>query len=228
MADDTDPERQEPDLPPQTKLTATKQLWAKAGKFLTGAEGRRGEDRLPPGQHLVRDWPVLDLGVQPTVRLGHWRLDSFGAVERDRSWDWNGFSALQQEDRLVDIHCVTSWSRYDNRFTGVPTRSFLDAAAPLASARFVVLHSADGYTTNVSLEDFAAEDALLAHRFGGEPLSREHGGPLRLVLPHLYFWKSAKWLQRIEFLAEDRPGFWEVRGYHNRGDPFAEERYSAG
>ena len=121
---------------------------------------------------------------------------------------------------MSDIHCVTTWSRYDNQWEGLATRDLLDACRPRDEARFVVLHSHDGYTTNLALEDFAAEDALLAHSWSGAPLEQEHGGPVRLVVPHLYFWKSAKWLQSIEFLAEDAPGYWEVRGYHNRGDPW--------
>ena len=136
------------------------------------------------------------------------------------------FSAQPQSRFVSDIHCVTTWSRYDNRWEGLSTRDLLDACRPRAEARFVVLHSHDGYTTNLALEDFAAEDALLAHSWSDAPLEAEHGGPVRLVVPHLYFWKSAKWLQSIELLAEDAPGYWEVRGYHNRGDPWKEERYS--
>ena len=124
---------------------------------------------------------------------------------------------------MSDIHCVTTWSRYDNQWEGLATRDLLDACRPRDEARFVVLHSHDGYTTNLALEDFAAEDALLAHSWSGQPLEQEHGGPVRLVVPHLYFWKSAKWLQSIEFLEHDAPGYWEVRGYHNRGDPWAEQ-----
>ncbi len=121
---------------------------------------------------------------------------------------------------------MTTWSRYDNHWEGLSTRDLLDACQPRDEGRHVVLHSHDGYTTNLALDDFAAEDALLAHSWSGMPLEQEHGGPVRLVVPHLYFWKSAKWLQSIEFLAEDAPGYWEVRGYHNRGDPWTEQRYS--
>ena len=128
---------------------------------------------------------------------------------------------------MSDIHCVTTWSRYDNQWEGLATRDLLDACRPREEARFVVLHCHDGYTTNLALEDFAAEDAILVHSWSGAPLEQEHGGPVRLVVPHLYFWKSAKWLQSIEFRAEDAPGYWEVRGYHNRGDPWQEQRYSA-
>ena len=209
-----------------SKLTRTKQRWAQEGRFLTGRQARPDTDRLPPGQHLTQDWPVLDLGMHPDIPASHWRLEVFGAVEKPMLWDWAGFQALPQTRAVSDIHCVTTWSRYDNAWQGLATRDLLMACQPREDARFVVLHSYDGYTTNLALEDFAAEDALLAHRWSGEPVDFDHGGPVRLVVPHLYFWKSAKWLQAIEFLTEDKPGYWEVRGYHNRGDPWKEERYS--
>ena len=140
--------------------------------------------------------------------------------------DWQAFAALPQTSRISDIHCVTTWSRYDNHWDGVSTHDFLDAVAPRLEAKHLLLVSNDGYTTNVGLDDFASPDAIIAHSWEGEPLTLEHGGPVRLVLPHLYFWKSAKWLRRIDFVARDQPGFWELRGYHNRGDPWKEERYS--
>jgi DMSO/TMAO reductase YedYZ molybdopterin-dependent catalytic subunit len=211
---------------PESKLTTTKQRWAREGRFLTGRTTRPEAERLPPGQHLVKDWPVLDLGVQPTIARDRWQLDFFGAIEQPVVWDWAAFQAQTQSRETSDIHCVTSWSRYDNAWDGVSTADVLAAVAPNADARFVVLHSYDGYTTNLPLEDFAARDSILAHSWQGTPLTLEHGGPVRLVVPHLYFWKSAKWIQRIEFLTEDQPSFWETRGYHNRGDPWAEQRYS--
>jgi DMSO/TMAO reductase YedYZ molybdopterin-dependent catalytic subunit len=210
----------------ETKLTTTKQRWAREGRFLTGRTARPQAERLPPGQHLVKDWPVLDLGTHPAIAREHWQLDIFGAVEHPLVWNWSAFSALPQSKEVSDIHCVTTWSRYDNAWEGVATLDVLAAAMPKADARFVVLHSYDGYTTNLSLEDFAAHDAILAHSWQRQPLAVEHGGPVRLVVPRLYFWKSAKWLQRIEVLTGDRPGFWETRGYHNRGDPWKEQRYS--
>lgn len=215
-----------PDAGAPTKLTTTKQRWAQEGRFLTGHKARPEAERLPPGQHVVTDWPVLDLGMHPDIPASRWRLEVFGAVEQPILWDWAGFQALPQTRAVSDIHCVTTWSRYDNAWDGVLTRDLLRAVAPRPDARHVVLQSYDGYTTNLPLEDFAAEGALLAHSWQGAPLAQVHGGPLRLVVPHLYFWKSAKWLQRIEFRTDDRPGFWEVRGYHNRGDPWAEQRYS--
>jgi DMSO/TMAO reductase YedYZ molybdopterin-dependent catalytic subunit len=211
---------------PETKLTRTKQRWAQEGRFITGKPLRPEGERLPPGQHLVNDWPVLDLGLQPQVLRERWTLDVDGLVDRPAHWDWSAFAALPQSSFVSDIHCVTTWSRYDNRWEGVSTHDLLDAVAPRDEARFVVLHSYDGYTTNVSLEDFAAPDALLATTWEGKPISREHGGPVRLVIPKLYFWKSAKWIKRIEFTPQDKPGFWEVRGYHNHADPWLEERYS--
>ncbi|AWM06410.1 sulfite oxidase-like oxidoreductase [Bradyrhizobium symbiodeficiens] len=217
MADET---------PSDSKLTRTKEKWAREGRFLTGKITRPEDQRLPPGQHLTKDWPVLDLGVVPPVSRDRWRLDVYGAVESPVFWTFVEFTAQKQARFTSDIHCVTTWSRYDNEWEGLATRELLAACQPREDARFVTLHSHDGYTTNLALEDFAAEDALLAHSWSGKPLTEEHGGPVRLVVPHLYFWKSAKWLQSIEFLTEDAPGFWEVRGYHNRGDPWAEQRYS--
>jgi DMSO/TMAO reductase YedYZ molybdopterin-dependent catalytic subunit len=220
MADEAEP-------PPDSKLTRSKQRWAQEGRFLTGKTARPEEQRLPPGQHLTRDWPTLDLGLTPEISHQRWQLDVYGAVENPVFWSFAEFLARAQTPITSDIHCVTTWSRYDNQWVGLPTRDLLAACQPREDARFVVLHSYDGYTTNLPLEDFAAEDALLAHSWSGKPLTSEHGGPVRLVVPHLYFWKSAKWLQAIEFLQADAPGYWEVRGYHNRGDPWREQRYDS-
>jgi DMSO/TMAO reductase YedYZ molybdopterin-dependent catalytic subunit len=219
MSDENEP-------PGESKLTRSKRRWAREGKFLTGKTFRPAEQRLPPGQHLTKDWPTLDLGVTPNITRERWRLDIYGAVENPIFWDFAQFTAQPQTEFISDIHCVTTWSRYDNRWEGLATRDLLAACRPREAAGFVVLHSYDGYTTNLALEDFATEDALLAHSWSGAPLEQEHGGPVRLVVPHLYFWKSAKWLKAIKFLERDAPGYWEVRGYHNRGDPWAEQRYS--
>jgi DMSO/TMAO reductase YedYZ molybdopterin-dependent catalytic subunit len=212
--------------PPPSKLTRTKERWAREGRFLTGKIARPEAQRLPPGQHLTRDWPVLDLGLSPEIPHERWRLDVYGAVEHPTYWDFAQFMAQRQTRFTSDIHCVTTWSRYDNQWEGLATGDLLMVCQPRNDARFVVLHCYDGYTTNLALKDFATEDALLAQSWSGKPLSADHGGPVRLVVPHLYFWKSAKWLQAIEFLAHDAPGYWEVRGYHHRGDPWAEQRYS--
>lgn len=216
------------DIPPtDSKLTRSKRNWAQQGRFLTGRVSPPEAERLPPGQHLVRDWPVLDLGEHRAITRENWRLLIGGAVENPAVWEWTDFERQPQTRSLSDIHCVTSWSRYDNEWGGVTTRDLLAVVEPTPEAGFVLLHSYDGYTTNLTLEDFAGENALLAHSWQGQPLTRDHGGPVRLVVPHLYFWKSAKWLKRIEFLAEDHPGFWEVNGYHNRGDPWREQRYTS-
>ncbi len=209
----------------RAKLVAAKKAWARAGRLLTGRPDPDRSLRLPPGQRLVETWPVLDLGVQPHVPLADWRLVVDGAVVNPVELDWPAFMALPQTEDVSDIHCVTQWSRYDNRWQGVSTSVILDLVKPLPEAAHVVLHSHDGYTTNVRLDHFAEEDCLLAHAHDGAPISREHGGPVRVVIPRYYFWKSAKWVKRIEISAVDKPGFWEVRGYHNVGDPWTEERY---
>ncbi|OLP61356.1 molybdopterin-binding protein [Xaviernesmea oryzae] len=213
-------------LPLDSKLTATKRRWAEEGRFLTGRVARSGDHRLPPGQHLVKNWPVLDLGQHPSIGTTSWSLDVTGAVETPLHLNWATFQALPQSRFVSDIHCVTTWSRYDNRWQGVSVHDLLDRVRPKAEATHVMLRSYDGYTTNLPLADFAVEDAILATHWEGEPLTREHGGPVRLVVPHLYFWKSAKWIERIDFMTADRAGFWEKNGYHMRGDPWAEERYS--
>ncbi|MBP2557523.1 DMSO/TMAO reductase YedYZ molybdopterin-dependent catalytic subunit [Neorhizobium galegae] len=218
MADEIEPE--------DSKLTITKRKWAEQGKFLTGRITRPETDRLPPGQHLVKNWPVLDLGQQPQVSTERWKLDVRGLVNNRRTLDWAAFQALPQTEMRSDIHCVTTWSRYDNNWKGVSTRDFLDLVDPQEEAVAVMLTSYDGYTTNLLLSDFASPDAIIVTEWEGKPLSEEHGGPVRLVVPHLYFWKSAKWLNRIEFLDRDQAGFWEKNGYHMRGDPWSEERYS--
>lgn len=208
------------------KLIAAKQAWARDGRLLTGADSDPARDRLPPGQTLVRDWPVLDLGAQPEVTAAKFRLDIDGAVAHPLSLRLDEFMALPQTETISDIHCVTQWSRYDNRWSGLAAATLIAAVVPKDEARFVVFHAYDGYTTNILRECFERSDALIAHSWNGVPLSRAHGGPVRGVIPSLYFWKSAKWLRRIEFVLTDQPGFWERRGYHNHGDPWAEERYS--
>jgi DMSO/TMAO reductase YedYZ molybdopterin-dependent catalytic subunit len=211
---------------PRDKLIRRKQEWAEEGRLLTGKSADPALQRLPPGQREVKTWPVLDLGVQPKIDLKLWRLVVDGLVESPVTLDWAGFGNLIQSDLTSDIHCVTAWSRYDNRWRGVRVGDLLELVRPKPEAKFVLLQSYDTYTTNLPLEEFAAPDALLATHWEGAPLAIEHGGPLRVVVPKLYFWKSAKWVKRIQFVAEDQPGFWEVRGYHNHGDPWEEERYS--
>ena len=186
------------------------------------ADGKR---RLPPGQNVVAKWPVLDLGVKPHIPKDRWRLTVNGAVEKPVVWSWNDFLAQPQADFVSDIHCVTTWSLYDSRWKGVATWHLLGVVRPKPEARFVVFHSHDGYTTNVPLDRFVEPNSLLAHSWNGAEITGEHGGPMRIVIPSLYFWKSAKWVRQISFHAEDRPGFWELRGYHNNGDPWKDQRY---
>ena len=207
------------------KLIGAKQGWARDGRLLTGTTADPARDRLPPGQRLVRDWPVLDLGVQPDVTPERFRLDLDGMVASPLRLTLDDLLALPQNDSVSDIHCVTQWSRYDNHWQGVAAHTLLELARPKLEARHVVFHAHDGYTTNVRLDQFDQPDVFLVHRWEGKPIARQHGGPVRVLIPRLYFWKSAKWVRRIELIGQDRPGFWEVRGYHNNADPWQEERY---
>lgn len=181
--------------------------------------------RLPPGQHQTAKFPVLDLGEQPNLSTAEWSLSVGGMVDNPIRWDWREFMAQPQVEVANDIHCVTAWSRYDNLWKGVAARHLLEVARPKPTARFLLFRAYDGYTTNVPLERFDAAEALLATHWQGEPLGREHGGPVRVVIPSLYFWKSAKWLRHITFSDRDTPGYWELRGYHDEGDPWKEERF---
>ena len=208
------------------KLIAAKQAWAREGRLLTGTTGDPAQDRLPPGQRLVTDWPVLDLGAEPNVTEQKFRLDVDGAVEHRLSLSFAEFMALPQAASTSDIHCVTQWSRYDNHWQGVAARTILDLVRPMPDAKHVIFHSFDGYTPNVRLDQFDQPDVFLVHMWDGKPLTRAHGGLVRVLMPRLYFWKSAKWLWRIQFTISDHKGFWEQRGYHNNGDPWDEERYS--
>ena len=184
------------------------------------------EPRLPPGQRLVENWPVLTYGGTPFVDKSTWEFRIFGLVEEEKRLNWEEFMALPQTKLRSDIHCVTTWSKYDNDWEGVRFRDVMALVKVLPEAKHVMFHSYGGYTTNVSIEELLDDDVLFAHTHNGEEISREHGGPLRGVVPKLYFWKSAKWVRAIEFLGEERPGFWEMYGYHIHGDPWTEERYS--
>lgn len=183
------------------------------------------QERLPPGQHVTKGFPVLDLGVKPRFHPKRWRFQVEGEVEQELDLDWDGFIRLPRGREIADFHCVTTWSKFDVQWDGV---RFVDVAAmvrPTDEARFVIVHSADGYTTNLPLADCLDDDVMLADQLFGEPLPIEHGGPMRLVVPKLYAWKSAKFVRKLVFSKNDQPGFWEERGYHDRGDPWKEERY---
>jgi len=219
MIDEPDPDAV------KEKLIRTKERWAQTGRGLTGAMVNPPE-RRPPGQRVTQDFPVLDLGIQPNLSQDEWSLTVAGKVSTPIKWDWAALMALPQVAQTNDIHCVTTWSRYDNAWVGVAMRTLLAAVRPLPSAKAVMLKSFDGYSTNLRLADIDRDDVLIAHTWQGAPLSRDHGGPARLVVPHLYFWKSAKWLRHITFMEENQPGYWEARGYHMRGNPWEEERYA--
>lgn len=182
--------------------------------------------RTPPGQRLTRGFPVLTYGPTPKIDLSTWRFSVDGLVENPREWSWEEFMALPQSEITRDIHCVTTWSKLDTTWRGVLLKDLVALVGPKPEARFVMQHCFGGYTTNTSLCDLIEEDVILAHTFDGKPLEPDHGGPLRLVLPKLYFWKSAKWINRLEFMESDRLGFWELNGYHNEADPWKEERYA--
>jgi DMSO/TMAO reductase YedYZ molybdopterin-dependent catalytic subunit len=182
-------------------------------------------NRLPPHQRLVQRMPVLHYGPVPRVDLARWDLRLFGLVEAEVRWTYPQFRALPGREYVSDIHCVTGWSMLDTHWEGVPTAEVMRHVQLKPAARYVVVHAEHGWTTNMPLEVFLAEDSFFAWTYDGQPLSLDHGGPLRLVVPSRYFWKSAKWVRAVEFLDHDEPGFWEQAGYHNNGDPWEEERY---
>jgi len=184
------------------------------------------EDRLPPGQYLVTSFPVLSFGPTPRFNPAKWDFNVIGMVDQPLRFTWDEFRALPLSNQVSDFHCVTTWSRYDNRWEGVRTRELMKLVKLKPDAKYVFVHCDGGYTTNLSLEEFIDDDVLLAYRHDGKDLTPDHGWPLRLVVPKLYGWKSAKWVRAIEFCINDRRGFWEVRGYHNHGDPWTQERYS--
>jgi DMSO/TMAO reductase YedYZ molybdopterin-dependent catalytic subunit len=191
---------------------------------------RRREDadapsnRVPPGQYVTHDFPVLSAGPTPRIGPDEWRLEIIGQVDQPRGWSWQEFTSLPAEDVTVDIHCVTKWSKLDTKWHGVPLDTLLDGVQ--TTVDHVMAHSYGGYTTNLPLEDLTGGKAWIAYEYDGQALEPEHGGPARLLVPHLYFWKSAKWVQALELRETDAPGFWEGYGYHNYGDPWREQRYS--
>ena len=184
------------------------------------------EGRLPPGQYDVgAGWPVLTAEATPRIEREAWTIGVDGLVDRPTTWTWDEVQQLPRSSYSGDIHCVTTWSKFDTVFTGVSVDSLLETAGPQDGAAYVMAHSSTGYTTNLPLADVTGGKAWVVWEFDGKPLTAEHGGPVRLLVPHLYFWKSAKWISRLELTATDRPGFWEQNGYHDRGDPWLEQRY---
>jgi len=182
--------------------------------------------RLPPGQVLTERFPILHEGEVPEYDMKTWTLRVFGEVDREVTLSYEDILAMPQKTVTRDIHCVTRWSRFDNAFTGVGFRDFMQAIGVVPRGSYVMLHGDHDYTANLALSDLDRDDVLLAHSFEGERLTSKHGWPLRMVVPHLYFWKSVKWLRGIEFITENKPGFWEQNGFHINGDPFLEERFS--
>jgi DMSO/TMAO reductase YedYZ molybdopterin-dependent catalytic subunit len=202
-----------------------------AEKFVArGFVGKRregaGADRVPPGQYLTEDFPVLSAGPTPRTPLERWSLIIEGLVRRPMTWSWQQFRALPSQTFVVDIHCVTKWSKLDTRWEGVSLDALFAEVELAPGARYLTAFSDGGYTTNLPVAEVTGGQAFIAHSYDGQPLAPEHGGPARLVVPHLYFWKSAKWLRGLRLTEEDQPGFWEGFGYNNHGDPWKEERYS--
>lgn len=210
-------------MPDWKKLIEAKIALARRG----AKPGKVSENaRIPAGQTEVKNFPILDLGILPDVNKENWQLKVHGMVEHELNLDWEAFQKLPQVTDVSDFHCVTRWSRLDMDWQGVRARDVLAMAVPLERAKFVTLHSYDGYTTNLPLEALLDDDVIIAHSVLGYPLTTAHGGPVRMVVPKRYAWKSAKWLKAIELHAFDRQGFWEVRGYHNDADPWLEQRFS--
>lgn len=198
----------------------------------SGPPNRHGMPRLPIGQHEVKHWPVLDLGARPDIDTSTWSLRVDGLVERPTTYSWDSFLALPQVEDVSDFHCVTTWSRMDNHWRGVRFRTIAEQVGVSPQARFVLVTgwdrapgSGEHYTTNVPLADALTDDVLLVHTWEGQPLPHEHGGPVRMITPRLYAWKGTKWIKAITFLADDRPGFWEVRGYSNTARPWENDRH---
>jgi len=182
--------------------------------------------RLPPHQALTLKWPVLHYGLVPLFDPARWDFRVYGLVDQPARWTWQEFGMLPRTHSTSDFHCVTRWSRFDNQWQGVAFREILRLVKPKAEAKYVLVHAEQGFTANVPLADLDRDDVLLATHHDGEPLSADHGYPLRLIVPHLYAWKSVKWVRGLEFLDKDAPGFWEQNGYHIYGDPWKEQRHS--
>lgn len=201
----------------------------------SGPPNRDGRPQLPVGQHVVRNWPVLDLGDMPDIPLARWRLQVGGLVENPVTLTWDDLMALPQVEDVSDFHCVTTWSRFENHWRGVRFRTIAELAVPRPDASFVLCTGYDHepvsripYTTNLPLARAVEDDVLLVHTWEGQPLPSEHGGPCRMITPKLYAWKGTKWIRAIEFLAENRRGFWELRGYSDTAEPWLNDRYSSG
>ncbi|HTL52256.1 MAG TPA: sulfite oxidase-like oxidoreductase [Planctomycetota bacterium] len=242
MPDQDQPEqnRQHPDPAKQQKLVEGRQRimarWKQKMETTpartddkpqgSGPLNRHGMPQLPAGQHETKGWPVLDLGFQPDIPLERWTLTIDGEVEHPLVLKWADFLALPQTSDVSDFHCVTSWSKMDVPWVGVRVADLAALAQVKDTATHLLCHGYDGYTTNVPLEEALKPDVLCVHTAEGQPLAKEHGGPVRMITPQLYAWKGSKWIKRLQFLTQDNPGFWEVRGYSNSAHPWREDRYS--
>jgi len=182
--------------------------------------------RVPPGQTVTDRFPILHEGDVPTYDMSTWSIKIFGEVENELTFSFDELMNMPQTDITCDIHCVTRWSKLDTHWTGIKFSDLLPMLGVKPDAKYVMVHGDNDYTTNVPLEDLLRDNILLAHSYEGEPLTEKHGGPMRLIVPHLYFWKSCKWITGFEFMKEDAPGFWEQNGFHNYAEPFAEQRFS--
>ena len=223
--------RQNPAYLPTVSTSSNPSFIERKERFARKMAGKakpsvRSENRLPPGQHLTPGFPVLDLGIRPEIPLEQWWLEVTGLVENPKTFTWDEFNAITPFEDVRDFHCVTTWSKFDVRWRGVAFFTLTELVRPKPEAKHVLFASYDGYTTNVRIEDVMDDDVLIATHYDGKPLTSEHGGPARVIIPKLYAWKGAKFIRAIEFSAEDKLGFWEVRGYSNTADPWTEDRFS--
>lgn len=209
------------------KIVKANQALARRGRGDSGREVDEEfqDQRVPPGQHLVNNWPVLDLGYKPDILLEEWELTIDGDVANPVRWSWMDYQEQPPFKSRSDFHCVTSWSRLDNEWEGVSFKHVIEVVKPLLSAKFVLFEAYDDYTTNLPLEACDDDDVLLVHSWNGKPLTKEHGGPVRMIVPKRYGWKGAKWVKKISFSDRDQKGFWEVRGYSNTARPWQNDRY---
>ena len=208
------------------KAIQDKQKWEGQLPQGEGPPNRDGNPKIPPGQRVVENWPVLDLGVQPKIELEDWSLTISGLVKNPKMFSWKEFMAFPQVDDVSDFHCVTTWSRLDNNWRGVRFSDIANYCGPLPQAKYVYIKAYDAYSTNLPLEEAMKYDVLLVHQWEGQPLTTEHGGPVRMIAPQLYAWKGAKWIGEIEFRDYDELGYWEQRGYSNTAEPWLNDRYS--
>jgi DMSO/TMAO reductase YedYZ molybdopterin-dependent catalytic subunit len=207
------------------KAIQEKKLWDNEPPQGNGPLNRNGNPKTPPGQRIVENWPVLDIGVQPKIELKDWSLTISGLVKTPKMFSWEEFMLLPQVEDISDFHCVTSWSRLDNKWKGVRFKDIANYCGLLPSAQFAFMKAYDAYSTNLPLEEAMKSDVLLVHQWEGKPLTTDHGGPVRMITPQLYAWKGAKWVGEIEFRDYDELGFWEKRGYSNTAEPWLNDRY---